>query len=155
MVFCFPFSYLSCLLLLWSFSVFFFFFLSYGHSQEITQCIISPDQQTIITTGAEGAIFIWGMPQTAPKQNIANGDYNEEGLKDLSIDQKENQSYQNTTNYPYATLPTATTQAYNRQNGVGNISQRSNATSNANGNTVGSSRGNTLRSSGANIIGRR
>jgi WD40 repeat protein len=34
-----------------------------GHSGTIVRCAISPDQDTIITVGTEGAIFLWAMPQ--------------------------------------------------------------------------------------------
>jgi WD40 repeat protein len=34
-----------------------------GHSGEVTQCRISPDQGTVVTVGDEGAIFLWTMPQ--------------------------------------------------------------------------------------------
>lgn len=33
-----------------------------GHSGEITKVKISPDQQTIVSVGTEGAIFVWTMP---------------------------------------------------------------------------------------------
>lgn len=33
-----------------------------GHSGTITRITISPDQKTIVSVGAEGAIFMWKMP---------------------------------------------------------------------------------------------
>lgn len=33
-----------------------------GHSGAITRLQISPDQRSIVSVGAEGAIFIWSMP---------------------------------------------------------------------------------------------
>lgn len=33
-----------------------------GHSGSINKIKISPDQQTIISVGAEGAIFFWRTP---------------------------------------------------------------------------------------------
>lgn len=34
-----------------------------GHSGEITRVVISPDQQTVVSIGDEGAIFLWIMPE--------------------------------------------------------------------------------------------
>jgi WD40 repeat protein len=34
-----------------------------GHSGPISKCRISPDNRIIVTVGAEGAIFLWKMPQ--------------------------------------------------------------------------------------------
>jgi len=36
-----------------------------GHSGSITKVVISPDQNTIVSCGAEGAIFIWSNPYAA------------------------------------------------------------------------------------------
>lgn len=35
-----------------------------GHSGSIKKCTISPDQQTIVSVGEEGAIFLWSLPST-------------------------------------------------------------------------------------------
>ena len=34
-----------------------------GHSGSITKIQISPDQQTIVSCGSEGAVFMWQMPE--------------------------------------------------------------------------------------------
>lgn len=34
-----------------------------GHSGHITKIAIAPNQQFVVTVGAEGAIFIWHMPK--------------------------------------------------------------------------------------------
>jgi WD40 repeat protein len=38
------------------------YFVGHGHSGSIIRTKISPDQQTIVTVGDEGAIFMWRMP---------------------------------------------------------------------------------------------
>lgn len=35
-----------------------------GHSGDITKVVISPDQKTMVSVGAEGAIFMWHMPES-------------------------------------------------------------------------------------------
>ena len=37
-----------------------------GHSAGIRQVCISPDQETIVSVGAEGAVFVWSMPSLEP-----------------------------------------------------------------------------------------
>lgn len=34
-----------------------------GHTSPVTNAMVSPDQLTIVSTGSEGAIFIWRMPE--------------------------------------------------------------------------------------------
>lgn len=41
-----------------------------GHSGDIKQCRISPNQETVVTVGDEGAIFLW----TIPKLELDGGD---------------------------------------------------------------------------------
>lgn len=41
-------------------------FAGLGHSGAITKAEISPDQQTIVTVGDEGAVFLWEMPLVQP-----------------------------------------------------------------------------------------
>lgn len=53
-----------------------------GHSGAITNCAISPDQQTIVTVGDEGAIFLWAMPQLDFNQEFTG----EEDLNGVSQD---------------------------------------------------------------------
>lgn len=47
-----------------------------GHSGDITQVVIAPDQKTIVSIGEEGAIFIWHMPKfhiDAATGNVIDG----------------------------------------------------------------------------------
>lgn len=46
----------------WGYDEGYRYYNGYGHSGEIVQCAISPDQNTIVSVGDEGAIFLWGMP---------------------------------------------------------------------------------------------
>ena len=47
-----------------------------GHSGDITQVVIAPDQRTIVSIGEEGAIFLWQMPRFAidAAGNVVEGD---------------------------------------------------------------------------------
>jgi WD40 repeat protein len=36
-----------------------------GHSGDIVKIALSPDQRSLVSVGAEGAIFVWGMPERA------------------------------------------------------------------------------------------
>lgn len=38
-------------------------YIGVGHSGTITACAIAPDQTFVVSTGTEGAIFIWTMPE--------------------------------------------------------------------------------------------
>ncbi|CAD8109148.1 unnamed protein product [Paramecium sonneborni] len=49
---------------LWGYDEGICYFKGQGHSGTITRITISPDQKTIISVGAEGAIFIWKMPES-------------------------------------------------------------------------------------------
>ena len=40
-----------------------------GHSATITKTTFSPDQRSLISTGSEGAIFIWNVPQSILQRN--------------------------------------------------------------------------------------
>lgn len=47
----------------WAYDEGYCYFTGHGHSGEIVKCAISPDQQTIVSVGEEGAVFLWSMPQ--------------------------------------------------------------------------------------------
>lgn len=47
----------------WGYDEGFCYHVGVGHSGEILSTAISPDQQTIVTVGDEGAVFLWNMPQ--------------------------------------------------------------------------------------------
>ncbi|CAD8070532.1 unnamed protein product [Paramecium sonneborni] len=49
---------------LWGYDEGICYFKGQGHSGTITRITISPDQKSIISVGAEGAIFIWKMPES-------------------------------------------------------------------------------------------
>ena len=57
------FSCFSVPLQVWSYDEGYCYYMGEGHSGEITACNISPDQETIVSVGTEGAIFLWTMPQ--------------------------------------------------------------------------------------------
>lgn len=47
---------------LWDYDEGISYYQGIGHSGGVTKIAVSPNQQFIITTGTEGAIFIWHMP---------------------------------------------------------------------------------------------
>jgi hypothetical protein len=49
----------------WGYDEGFCYYVGVGHSGDISQARISPDQNSIVTVGDEGAIFIWSMPVLA------------------------------------------------------------------------------------------
>ncbi len=44
-----------------------------GHSGDITQVVIAPDQRTIVSCGEEGAIFLWKMPNITLQDKEESG----------------------------------------------------------------------------------
>jgi WD40 repeat protein len=48
---------------LWDYDEGISYFTGVGHSGGVTKIAISPNQKYIVTAGAEGAIFIWHMPE--------------------------------------------------------------------------------------------
>lgn len=48
---------------LWDYDEGISYFQGIGHSGTVTKIAISPNQKFIVTTGSEGAIFIWHMPE--------------------------------------------------------------------------------------------
>jgi len=64
-------------------------FIGIGHSSGITKAAISPDQQTIVTTGEEGAIFLWHLPALQLGAHQAqNQQQLVEAMKSLSVSQE-------------------------------------------------------------------
>jgi len=53
-----------------------------GHSGAITAIRISPDQRSIVSTGSEGAIFVWSMPAEFATDLAADGDVPKAGVED-------------------------------------------------------------------------
>lgn len=53
----------------WAYDEGFCYYKGIGHSGEITRTQIAPDQQQIVSTGEEGAIFIWKMPYVPRAEN--------------------------------------------------------------------------------------
>jgi WD40 repeat protein len=49
---------------LWSYDEGMIAYKGIGHSGHISKVCIAPNQQFIVTVGAEGAIFIWHMPKS-------------------------------------------------------------------------------------------
>jgi len=47
----------------WGYDEGYCYYTGYGHSGEIVRTAVSPDQETIISVGSEGAIFLWAMPE--------------------------------------------------------------------------------------------
>ena len=47
---------------LWGYDEGYCYYVGVGHSGSVVRCKISPDQQTIVSVGDEGAIFLWTMP---------------------------------------------------------------------------------------------
>jgi len=47
----------------WGYDEGFCYNVGVGHSGEVKACAVSPDQQTIVSVGDEGAVFLWNMPQ--------------------------------------------------------------------------------------------
>jgi len=47
---------------LWGYDEGYNYYIGVGHSGSIVKCKISPDHQTIVSVGDEGAIFLWSMP---------------------------------------------------------------------------------------------
>lgn len=48
---------------LWGYDEGYCYYVGVGHSGSVVKCQISPDQQTIVSVGDEGAIFLWTMPK--------------------------------------------------------------------------------------------
>ena len=47
---------------MWGYDEGYNYYVGVGHSGSIVKCKVSPDHQTIVSVGDEGAIFLWSMP---------------------------------------------------------------------------------------------
>lgn len=43
-------------------------FVGVGHSTDITNIKLSPDQRHLVSVSADGAIFMWGFPNAVEKE---------------------------------------------------------------------------------------
>jgi WD40 repeat protein len=64
---------------LWGYDEGYCYYVGVGHSGAIVQCKVSPDQQTIVTVGDEGAIFLWSMPDVKFSQEEREPDQGQSG----------------------------------------------------------------------------
>lgn len=56
------------ILRLWNYDEGLSYYKGIGHSGAITKIGVSPNQQFVVTVGAEGAIFIWHMPKSVTEK---------------------------------------------------------------------------------------